>query len=302
MSDPGDQENDEQSSCRNCGRTAGPAFCGHCGQAVEERRAPFLELTRELASDWISLDSRLFRTLKALIVPGRLTQLHQVGKRAPYLRPFRLYLLASLALFSTLLTLQTPDSSEYDILVAGELVDSASEGSSINRSINMLDPKSAINRWVIARYPDEVARFSRLPTEQQLDALFTSLRRILPLALIFFVPFLAIALKLIYWRSGALYVDHLVFSLHLQSALFLGMTLVWAITWALRLSVVVNFLLYGLAGFLLLTVYFGRALGRLHQQGRWRTIAKTFLLLFIYANLMGAIIGVIPLATVLRTP
>jgi hypothetical protein len=228
--------------------------------------------------------------------------LHQDGKRAPYLRPFRLYLLASLALFSTLLTLQTPDATEYDILVAGAVVSPATVPSNVNRNINLLDPASAANRWVIARYPDEIARFGQLPAQQQLDALFTSMRRILPLALILFVPFLAVALKLIYWRTGALYVDHLIFSLHLQSALFLGMTLIWFVTWVLPLPVAVDWILYALTALLLLTVYFGRALQNLHRQGRGWTIAKTLLLTFIYANLMATIVGVIPMATVLRTP
>ena len=100
--------------CRNCGRTAGPRFCAHCGQEVEERRGPVLTVLREVLSDWLSLDSRLLRSLRALLVPGRLTGLHLDGKRAPYVRPFRLYLLASLVLFSTVLAPRWSGSAFFD--------------------------------------------------------------------------------------------------------------------------------------------------------------------------------------------
>ena len=80
--------------CRNCGRPTGPRFCGGCGQPVDDRRRPLLRLLGEAMDDWLSLDSRLARSLLTLARPGRLTLLHRDGKRAAYLRPLRLYALA----------------------------------------------------------------------------------------------------------------------------------------------------------------------------------------------------------------
>ena len=108
--------------CENCGQVAGPRFCPHCGQEVEPRRGPLLEVFSELVSEWLSFDSRLLRSLRALGRPGRLSELYLAGKRAPFLRPFRLYLLASVVLFSTLLTLEPPDEAGLNIYIGGELV------------------------------------------------------------------------------------------------------------------------------------------------------------------------------------
>ena len=81
--------------CRNCGEAAGPRFCAYCGQELEARQGPLLEVGRELLSDWLSLDSQLLRSFRALARPGRLSEVYLAGKRAPFLRPFRLYLVAS---------------------------------------------------------------------------------------------------------------------------------------------------------------------------------------------------------------
>jgi len=51
-------------------------------------------------------------------------------------------------------------------------------------------------------------------------------------AIILFVPVLALALKLLYVRRQVLYVDHLIFGVHSQGALFLALAAVWV---ALRL-------------------------------------------------------------------
>ncbi len=88
-------------TCKNCGQPAGPSFCSHCGQEVEPRRGPLFALLHELFSEWLALDGRLFRTLAQLVRPGRLTVRYLAGRRAAHLRPFRLYLLASVLLFSS---------------------------------------------------------------------------------------------------------------------------------------------------------------------------------------------------------
>lgn len=48
-------------TCANCGHAAGPRFCGHCGQALHDRRSPLAWVVRELAEEWFSIDGRIFR-------------------------------------------------------------------------------------------------------------------------------------------------------------------------------------------------------------------------------------------------
>ena len=250
-----------------------------CGQVLDE----FLD-------DWLSLDSRLLRSLAALLRPGRLTLLHLDGKRAPYLRPLRLYLLASVALFSTMLTMDPPDAANVNLYIGGELVSKATNDESA-RDIQIVGRDTFFGRRLETVWADKFEAFREQPPQQVLDSLFTSLRRYLPAALFLFVPFLAAGLKLLYRRTSTLYLDHLVFALHFQSALFLALVAVWLIVWALGLGLLPSLAGYVGVAILMLTAYLGLALGRVHRQGRWWTIAKVVLVLFVYQQLLGISVG-----------
>lgn len=61
---------------------------------------PLRALLSDVASESLSLDTRLFRTLHALLTrPGRLTNEYIAGHRAPYVTPSRLYLAISVIYF-----------------------------------------------------------------------------------------------------------------------------------------------------------------------------------------------------------
>jgi uncharacterized protein DUF3667 len=85
--------------CLNCGAEIRGAFCAACGQ----RSVPPNPTVAELAGDaWQELsgyDGRIAATFRNLIHPGRLTIDYLAGRRARYLPPVRLYLIASLIYF-----------------------------------------------------------------------------------------------------------------------------------------------------------------------------------------------------------
>lgn len=86
--------------CPQCEAVATGAFCSSCGARYpvpgDDRFWPFL---REQAAEVTSADGRLWRTLKALFVPGKLTQEYFCGRRGLYVRPVRLFLVINLVLF-----------------------------------------------------------------------------------------------------------------------------------------------------------------------------------------------------------
>ena len=214
---------DGQISCRNCGQPAGPDFCGTCGQALDAKDGPFWATAKELLSDWLSLDSQLIRSLRALSVPGRLTRLYVAGKRALYLRPFRLYLLASLAVFSTVLALGTLKAEDYDIYLGDELVSPQRTEGPEKGTLQFFDTDKAFGRWAAVRFSDRVERLRELPPQEMLDTFLSALLRFMPLTLIFGFPFLALGLKGLFFRKKVLYLHHLVFALHFQSATFFAL-------------------------------------------------------------------------------
>ncbi len=274
--------------CLNCGRDTGPRFCPHCGQEAEIRQGPLLDVGREVLADWLSLDSRLVRSLRALLRPGRLSELYVEGKRAPFLRPFRLYLLASLVLFSTVLTLEAPVDTGLELRVGGKLVGAESRDK-VHGSLEFLGGKGPA-RWILALAGERVDRLLELPRQEILDLLFAGLRRMLPTVLIFFAPFLALGLKLLYVRGRAnrsQYLEHLAFSLHFQSALFFALSLAWLITRPLGAEIVASAIAYGVTGLVMILVYLPVSLRRFYGQSwRW-TALKTLAVLFVYSQLLG---------------
>jgi len=100
-------------ACLNCGTTLTGPFCSQCGQ----RDVPPYPSVRELVVDafWelSGWDGRFASTVRALVSkPGRLTLDFLEGRRARYLSPLRLYLMASLVYF--LVAAAAPEAKTAD--------------------------------------------------------------------------------------------------------------------------------------------------------------------------------------------
>ena len=86
--------------CLNCGAPLVGAYCSECGQRTQLRRLSMAALFHDVLHDLVDLDSRVWRTLVALLFrPGRLTNEFIAGRRTFYFPPFRLYLVLSLVYF-----------------------------------------------------------------------------------------------------------------------------------------------------------------------------------------------------------
>src|SRR3954447_25273586 len=83
-----------QPDCLNCGAPLGAEYCAACGQRAVDPDAPTWHVLKEAVSDATDFDGRAIRTLRALVSPGLLTLEFLRGRRAPYLGPLKLFLLA----------------------------------------------------------------------------------------------------------------------------------------------------------------------------------------------------------------
>src|ERR1700688_3433490 len=82
--------------CTNCGARVSGRYCSNCGQQVKYELHSFWELLSEATEVVTHADSRLWRTLRALLFqPGFLSQQFLAGRRVSYLSPFRLYFVLS---------------------------------------------------------------------------------------------------------------------------------------------------------------------------------------------------------------
>src|SRR4051812_14511590 len=86
--------------CENCGAPLVGEFCAQCGQhAIDYRRSIFRVLL-DAADSFLNWDTKFLHSMNQLLIhPWRLTNDFNAGRRARYVHPLRLYLIASIVFF-----------------------------------------------------------------------------------------------------------------------------------------------------------------------------------------------------------
>jgi hypothetical protein len=86
--------------CENCGTPLAGEFCSQCGQhAIDYRRSIFRVLL-DAADSFLNWDTKFLHTVNQLLIrPWQLTNDFNAGRRARYVHPLRLYLIASIVFF-----------------------------------------------------------------------------------------------------------------------------------------------------------------------------------------------------------
>ena len=197
--------------CRNCGSAAPGAYCPACGQETTLHPPSAAEFLHEFIGHYVALEGALWRSLKALAVPGRLTLEYFAGRRRQYVLPLRLYLTASIVFFlaSRLVvpepvTIVTPDGP----LKAGApftLACSVSVPACVTLQERIRD-----------RHPGQAH-------QQVINQIRQRLLHDAPYAMFFLVPIFAWLTRVAYWRRPQNYGEHLVFALHAHAfAFFVG--------------------------------------------------------------------------------
>lgn len=91
--------------CENCRTTLQGDFCHECGQRGVELRRPVFGLVQDIIVETLSIDGRLWRTIKGLFLnPGHVATEYVEGHRMRFTPPFRIFLFFSLVYFFTLFT------------------------------------------------------------------------------------------------------------------------------------------------------------------------------------------------------
>lgn len=101
--------------CNNCGHPLDMSdrYCPNCSQANSTKKLTLKDFFDEFFSSLISYDSKLLKTLSALLMrPGKITKDYIHGKRVSYTNPFRFLL--SLAIVYFLMLNFTGNYQEWD--------------------------------------------------------------------------------------------------------------------------------------------------------------------------------------------
>lgn len=273
----------DQRECRNCGAVLTGEYCAHCGQREGRDDWRLRDALGEALGDGFRLDSRLWRTLYALVLrPGMLTAEFNAGRRARYIPPFRLYLIIS---FITFLTLSV--GSRMDAFQSGSEGGSAPPVITIETEpgagtvaeedeiqIGIADENSP--QWLQDLEERMEGNASRL--EGDSGDFVSQFLDYLPQLMFLMLPLFALVVQLFYLFSGYHYLQHLVFGLNIHSVVYL----------LYLLGEAVALISENLDGVLLLftLLYLPLALRRVYSSSLSGALFKSLAIAFVYGALL----------------
>ncbi len=271
------------------------------------------EFVGEATEIFTHADSRLWRTISPLLFrPGFLTREFLRGRRARYLPPFRLYIVASV-LFFLLASLgsHTPRfigvGTENGVPTSLTLIDplkpqaNAARQTPEERAREICDDThSSLGSWFEERIRAGCRKIVIDGGRGVIEALFHNI----PRGLIVLLPLLALVMRLMYRRRY--YVEHLLFFVHNHAFAF-----VFLIVYMLLLRLITaGWLLEGVSDtlvglstavmILLVPYYTYRAMLRVYGQGKWLTRLKFAVLAFAYflfVNILAIITSIYTVIT-----
>jgi AcrR family transcriptional regulator len=352
--------------CMNCNHPldVSDKFCPNCSQANSTKKVSFKDFFDEFFASLISYDSRLLKTLSALLTkPGKITEDYVKGKRISYTNPFRFLL--SLSIIYFLMLNFTGDFGKFDRYGEGQnksvfnndgflsfnsdLADGQSQEKQIlvedtDELMNVLDSleiTDAILKKDSILMSDPITNFSKLSKQsffrrfgskreffnalinkekvyyfeeipesykmestrenrsafnaaksyarfkQQPGSFLSSIISKLPFAVFFFLPAFAMFIWVAYVRKKYTYAEHLIFSFHNQSLLFI--------------LLIISFLVDSIfevfsGGFFLFafSIYLFLAMKRFYKQGFFKTIVK-----YVFLNTIFFILATVTMAILL---
>ena len=316
-------------SCKNCGSPhwSGEKHCADCGQKVFTGPPTIWKLFADFFESLFNIDNRVFRTLRNLVIPGKLTTQYLAGRQKPFLNPLKFFFISTVLMLASaaiLVTYKVEDlfnrealssrmdgyrsafKEELNIAIdsiqasypeqtvetatdslSNLITDSESDSVSLihfnydggamfkgeivkfaSKDIYTLSPTEIVDKYEIEGW------FNRLQLKQviRIDTMdsqvIPSLFGLLVWGLMFIVPFCAILLKLFYIRRNRLLVEHVIFTLHVHTFLFLALASGFIVFYFF--DVPYGIIFAGIA----IVFYFPLALRRVYRQSWIKTLFK----------------------------
>lgn len=298
---PGDHSGDR---CPNCGTPAPNQFCPACGQEQKDVHRSFWRLMHDFLGDTFTFDSRLVRSLRPLIArPGFLTREYLDGRRARYIPPLRLYLFISVLFFT------------YSRLIVGglDMTGGTIVGDEAGKewpafTVDMKPDSKGVTKFQLEPAPGQegpesglerriLSKGERLNANPHLVA--DRVLRNLPLGLFLLMPLYALVMRLLYPFAGYVYLEHLIFALHVHAFTFLVLGLIMSLSFwvpGIAPSARLGWVYWMIFGYLL--IYPWMAMKRVYRQSVAMTTFKYLMQALIYfVMLLSGLIFVV-LATI----
>ena len=288
------RERRKKSECFNCGSKlrANDNFCSNCGQENHDKKVPVSLLLNDFAGDYLTFDSKVFRSLYSVIFkPGLLSAEYADGKRTRYVKPIRLFLFISFIYF-LLLNLMAQDSGVITTTDGGggsgfnfTLGDRTDNDEVPEMTSTFLDSLNA----VIAdpqSTPEEKLSASNMKMETIAanDEFVRTAMKAFSYCFIVMAPLLAAIFLLFFHRKRKYYMEHLVLSLNVHSVMFVLLILALGVSYFFP---DISYLNIGV--FIVMLVHTGFAMHRMYQSN-WGYISLVITLALILYFILFVIV------------
>lgn len=233
----------ENITCKNCDTKFSGNYCPQCGQSVKDYNQPFGFMLYDLMGNIFAFDTRLWRTLVAvLFMPGKLASEFIKGHRVRYMPPFRFYVFISFVFFlmlnySTLSGIQDDDDAG-EITTTGEaVVDSIKNELAVVADSMLKDTTMTIKEYKAFEKTRGFA-VSEDDTELEIkikeaikhpEYYFPQFIKYLSWFLFLLMPLYGGMLWLFFRKKHKYYLGHLIFAINQHSFLFVTMILIMGI-------------------------------------------------------------------------
>jgi hypothetical protein len=260
--------------CRNCGTQLLSRYCHNCGQDLfAGAQRSVKDLFLNAFTNIFCLDNKIFVTLKYLFFfPGKLSAEYAKGRIVSYVYPSKLFWFISILFIAvassqinwndTAEKLDETTKEEYQTAVDSVYNDVNSE-TILSKNANREKIKDTLKQDI----PENIDVFK---------SIFSTYG---PFIAFLLVPFFAFLLFVIFHRQKKMFVDHMVFALHIHSFMFLLYTLLILASLIPRIP---HFYSSGWLLFFLPLLYLAIATYRFYRPKIWSLIWRILLLNIIY--------------------
>lgn len=268
--------------CPNCGYTFEEVnnYCPNCGQENHDLNVPVKHLVEEFFESTLHYDTKFWLTFKYLLTrPGYLTEKFNLGKRVSYVPPFRLYVFVSIFFFTAValfasdgLVISDAQSAKNQLETTNpEAVAQILQADSLARvkaGLPANDTSSFIagdtSSVIINEEVDNKFRNFLKNEEQSRQKLLKNIS----FMMFVLMPFFGFILYLFYRSQRRNYVEHLMFSVHFHTFVFL------LIMFAILVEVIFSNIDTNGWVFLISMVYLFFALHYVYKESYLRTAVK----------------------------
>ncbi|WP_113661420.1 DUF3667 domain-containing protein [Pedobacter nanyangensis] len=144
-------------------------------------------------------------------------------------------------------------------------------------------PKEKRDNFIVNYFTKKSIQFNKYPDPSQ--KIKEDMIKLIPKMMFVLLPLFAVILKLVYIRKKRFYYEHLIYSFHTHSAIFLSFIVSALLMWLTKFAVNMDWLI-GTVGFIYITWYIYRSLRTFYGSSRWVTVLKFFFLIFCYSMLL----------------